>query len=229
MKYRGFCFSLLFLLIFCTNSALAQSQKPKRPVKNPPQYPNIIDLENKDAKPAQATEPEQEEKPAANVVVDPNALAKAFTIIAQELKTLSAEVKALNVRQEMQLELMRQERIERRIDRFESELRPIRERIAALEAEEARLPQLMTRDALLAQTANTATINREATMDQMRAQLSARLRAVQDEKDRLRKAEASQVESLGIYQRMSDEAERKIQQAEEKLRQLEPAKSDRNP
>jgi hypothetical protein len=235
MKYRKFYLYSFLLLAICVGSAWAQqSQKPKRPVKTPPQYPNIIDLEDKSTKPAQPAEPKPEElkpedKQAAAVTVDPAALTKAFTIIAEELKSLSAEVKALNLRQELELELARQARIEQRIDRYESELRPIRERLAGLEAEEVRLPQLMTRDSLLAQTMNTATINREATMEQIRLQYAARLQAVREEKERLLRAQASQVESLGIYQRLSDEIEQKIQKAEEKLRQLEVGKSDRNP
>lgn len=239
MKYRKFCqfchfchFCLLsfLLLAISVGSAWAQqSQKPKRPVKTPPQYPNIIDLEDKTPKPTQSGDPKPEDKQAAAVTVDPAALTKAFTIIAEELKSLSAEVKALNVRQELEVELARQARIEQRMDRYESELRPIRERLAGLESEENRLPQLMTRDALLAQTANTATINREATMEQIRMQYGARLQAVRDEKERLLRMQAAQAESLGIYQRLSDEIEQKIQKAEEKLRQLEAGKSDRNP
>jgi chromosome segregation ATPase len=244
MKYRKFCrscrlcqlclLSALLLAIGVGAAWAQQSQKPKRPVKTPPQYPNIIDLEDKAPKPAQPAEskpaePKPEDKQAAAVTVDPVALAKAFTIIAEELKSLSAEVKALNVRQELEVELARQARIEQRIDRYESELRPLRERLAGLEAEENRLPQLMTRDALLAQTANTATINREATMEQIRSQIGGRLQAVRDEKERLLRMQAAQTESLGIYQRLSDEIEQKIQKAEEKLRQLEAGKSDRNP
>lgn len=235
-KFRQFSLLSFLLLVIGAGSAWAQqSQKPKRPVKTPPQYPNIIDLEDKSAKPAQATEskpegPKSEDKQAAAAVtVDPAALTKAFTIIAEELKSLSAEVKALNVRQELEVELARQARIEQRIDRYESELRPIRERLAGMEAEENRLPQLMTRDALLLQTANTATINREATMEQIRQQYGARLQAVREEKERLLRTQASQVESLGIYQRLSDEIEQKIQKAEEKLRQLESSKPERNP
>ena len=238
MKYRKFClFSCLLLAMSVGPVWAQQSQKPKRPVKTPPQYPNIIDLDDKGSKPAPPGEPKSappgepkpEDKQAAAVTVDPAALTKAFTIIAEELKSLSLEVKALNVRQELELELARIARIEQRIDRYESELRPVRERLAGLEAEEARLPQLMTRDALLAQTANTSTVNRETTMEQIRAQYAARLRTVQEEKDRLLKMQAVQMESLGIYKGLSDEIEQKIQKAEEKLRQLESGKPDRNP
>ena len=241
MKYRKFRqFSLLSFLLLALGAGSAfaqQSQKPKRPVKTPPQYPNIIDLEDKSTKPAQpaAAKPEEtkpapaEDKQAAAVTVDPAALTKAFTIIAEELKSLSSEVKSLNVRQELELELARQARVEQRIDRYEAELRPIRERIAGLEVEEVRLPQLMTRESLIAQTMNTPTINREVTMEQIRQQYAARLQAVREEKERLLRVQTSLTESLGIYQRLSDEIEQRIQKAEEKLKQLEAGKTDRNP
>ncbi len=235
-KFRRFCLLSFLLLVLGVGSAFAQqTQKPKRPVKTPPQYPNIIDLEDKSAKPAQPAaetkleEAKPEDKQSATVTVDPAALTKAFTIIAEELKSLSVEVKSLNVRQDLQLELARQARVEQRIDRYEAELRPIRERIAGLEAEEVRLPQLMTRESLVAQTMNTATINREGTMEQIRQQYALRLQAVRDEKERLLRMQASLTESLGIYQRLSQEIEQKIQKAEEKLRQLEAGKTDRNP
>ena len=79
----------------------------------------------------------------------------------------------------------------------------------------------MTREALLAQTANVGTFNRDATMAQIRYQHETRLGQVRAEVERLRGIEASQVQSLDIYQKLSDEIEKKIQQAEDKLRQFE--------
>lgn len=231
MKYRSFC--LLFVMLIAAGSVLAQeSSKPKRPVKNPPQYPNIIDLENKDQKPKQSTEEKPADQQESTTTIDPEALTKAFVIIAEELKSLSQEVKALNIRQQLEIELMRQSRVEQRVAMYENQLRPIRERITSLEAEEQNLQQLMTRDALLAQTANIPTINREATINQLRYQHESRLNAVRAEKERLLGLEASTSQSLEVYVKLSDEIDRKVQQAEEKLRQLEAAKeaskTDRN-
>lgn len=221
MQYRNFCL-LILLLALGALPALAQ-EKPKRPVKNPPQYPNIIDLDNKDPKlgaPKPAS-PAGEAQQPATVQVQPDALTKAFTIIAEELKSLSQEVKALNVRQQLEIEFLRMNRVEQRIATYENTLRPIRERIALLEAEDQTLQQLMTREALLAQTANIGTFNRDATMAQIRYQHEARLNQVRAEVERLRGLETSQVQSLEIYQKLSDEIEKKIQQAEDKLRQFE--------
>lgn len=225
MKYRNF-YLLFFLLILVVASVNAQQSKPKRPVKNPPQYPNIIDLDNKNRNPPPADQAQQENKQTSEVTINPDALTKAFTIIAEELKSLSQEVKAMNLRQQVQLELLRMSRIEQRIAAYESELRPIRERIAALESEEQTMQQMLSRDSLLAQTANMASINREATMNQLRYQHEIRLQNIRAEKDRLKILEANQTESLNIYQRMSDDIDKKIQQAEEKLRQLESNKAE---
>ncbi|MDX2041823.1 MAG: hypothetical protein SF097_11255 [Acidobacteriota bacterium] len=224
MQYRKIGLFLLLLAV-CAATALAQqSSKPKRPVKNPPQYPNIIDLDNKDAKP-EAKKPvnadNAEAQQATSVQVQADALTKAFTIIAEELKSLSQEVKALNVRQQLEIEFLRMNRVEQRIATYESTLRPIRERIALLEAEDQTLQQLMTRESLLAQTATIGTFNRDATMAQIRYQHEARLNQVRAEVERLRSLETSQVQSLEIYQKLSDEIEKKIQQAEDKLRQFE--------
>lgn len=225
MQYRNFC--LLFLLLAMSAASVVAQEKPKRPVKNPPQYPNIIDLDNKDPKPG-ATKPATpagDTQQSATVTVQPDALTKAFTIIAEELKSLSQEVKALNVRQQLEIEFLRMNRVEQRIATYENTLRPIRERIALLEAEDQTLQQLMTREALLAQTANIGTFNRDATMAQIRYQHEARLNQVRAEVERLRGLEASQVQSLEIYQKLSDEIEKKIQQAEDKLRQFETSKT----
>jgi DNA repair exonuclease SbcCD ATPase subunit len=147
-----------------------------------------------------------------------------MTSLTVELRNLSQELKALNVRQQMSIDLLRQSRLDQRIDRYENDLRPVRERIAALEIEEQKLHQLMTRESLIAQTAQTSTVNREATMQQFKGQLAVRLQAVLDEKERLRKVETDQGASLDIYQKLNIEAEQKIQQAEEKLRELEKIK-----
>lgn len=224
MKYRRFSlFSFLLLIVLAGLAVAQQPAKPKRPVKTPPQYPNIIDLENKDAAPAKQPNPKTGE-PAVAAPAPPDALTQAMTSLTAELRNLSQELKALNVRQQMSIDLLRQSRLDQRIDRYENDLRPIRERITALEVEEQRLQQLMTRESLIAQTAQTSTVNREATMQQFKDQLAVRLQAVQDEKERLRKVQADQAASLDIYQKLNSEAEQKIQQAEEKLRELEKIK-----
>ena len=105
----------------------------------------------------------------------------------------------------------------------------MRERLAALEADEQTLQQAMTREGLLAQTATTPTLNREELMKQLRIQLEARYRATQAEKERLRKLEADLTASLNIYQNISRETERKIQEAEDTLKNIESGKPESGP
>jgi hypothetical protein len=223
MKCAQHVLIALFLIVF-TGLALAQQpDKIKRPVKNPPQYPNIIDLENKEQNSQQKTQ-----EPGA-VEQEAGSLTEAMTSLANEVKTLVQEIRYLNLRQQAQLDILRMTRVDMRIDHYERELRPVRERIAALEVDEQNLLQLMTRDSLIAQTANVGTVNREQTMQQFKLNHETRLRYVLVEKERLRKIESDLVASLGIYQNLSKETERKIQVAEELLRQSEEVRGERKP
>src|SRR5262245_61203337 len=215
MKYQKLCLFLFLSAVVMTVSAAAQQPaKVKRPVKNPPQFPNIIDLENKDTRPTsqQANQPsnQQNSAPDADAVQQPGTLAGAVMSLAGELRALGQELRSLNMRQQTQIEMLRMTRVDMRIDSYERELRPVRERLAALEADEHTLQQAMTREGLLAQTATTPTLNREELMKQLRIQLEARYRATQAEKERLRKLEADLTASLNIYQNISRETERKI-------------------
>ncbi len=231
MKYQKLSlFSLLFVLVL-TGFALAQQPtKVKRPVKNPPQYPNIIDLENKDAQPnSQQNQAPNTQDQTTSASQPPDALAQAMTTLAVEVRTLVQELRSLNIRQQAQLDTLKMTRLDMRIDHYERELKPVRERITALEAEGQNLYQLMTRESLLAQSANIATLNREQTMQQIKYNHEARLRFVQSEKERLRKVENDLVSSMGIYQNLGSETERRIQAAEETLRQLETIKTERKP
>jgi hypothetical protein len=142
------------------------------------------------------------------------------------MRALGQELRTLNLRGQTQIEMLKMARVDLRIDHYERELRPVRDRLVALEADEQTLLQLMTREALLAQTATAATFNREELMKQLRLQHEARYRAAQAEKERLRKLETDLTASLNIYQNLSREAERKIQAAEEVLQQIESAKPE---
>jgi len=221
MKYPTF-FPYAFLALALTGLVAAQQPaKPKRPVKNPPQYPNIIDLEGKEP----PANPQPQPQPQGSVLETPAAsqpdLAGAMLALAGEMRTLAREIKALNLRSQAQLDLMKITRIDLRVDHYERELRPIRDRMALLDAEENTLLQLMTRESLQAQTAQAATFNRDELMRQLRAQHEVRLRAVQAEKERLRKLEADVAQSLNIYQKLGSSAEQRVLDAEELLKQME--------
>jgi hypothetical protein len=226
MKYRKFRSSFLsaFFLsaVVMTGSAAAQQPaKIKRPVKNPPQFPNIIDLENKDAKQTDRQTDQQDNAPVADAGGQTDSLAVAVQSLANELRALGQELRSLNIRGQAQFEMLRMTRADMRIDYYERELRPVRDRITALESDEQVLRQLMTREGLLAQTASMPTLNREESMKQLRMQHEARYRAIQFEQERLRKLEADLTASLKIYQTISRETEQKIQEAEDTLKNIE--------
>jgi hypothetical protein len=117
--------------------------------------------------------------------------------------------------------MLRMTRADMRIDYYERELRPVRDRLSSIEAEKRLLQQATTREGLLAQTANAPTFNREELMKQLRFQHDARYRVLQDEEERLRKLEADMSASLKIYQNVSRETEQKIQEAEDVLKNIE--------
>jgi hypothetical protein len=227
MNYRKLCSSIflssIFLLavVLTSHSAAQQPAKIKRPVKNPPQFPNIIDLENKDTPQTNRQAEQQNTAPGADVGQQPDSLAVAVQSLANELRALGQELRSLNIRGQAQMEMLRMTRVDMRIDHYERELKPVRDRIGALEADEQVLQQLMSRQGLLAQTATTPTLNRDELMKQYRAQHEARYRAVQAEKERLRKLEADLTASLKIYQNISRETEQRIQEAEDALKSIE--------
>jgi|SRR5262245_23353121 len=224
MKYQKFCYFLFSSLLLLTSAVSAQQpSKPKRPVKNPPQFPNIIDLEKKDQRPATQTtaQPAGQENSETQPVQQADVLARAMMSVVGEMKALTQEIRSLNIRNQAQLDTLKLTRLDMRIDHYERELRPVRDRLAALDNDENTLSQMMTRESLMAQTANAPTFNRDELMKQVRLQHEARLRGVQVEKERLRKLEANLTQSLSIYQKLSIDTEQRIQDAEGALKQLE--------
>lgn len=223
MKYRNLLCSACLASLLLSGAAFAQQPaKVRKPVKNPPQYPHIIDLEGQAAPPATQTAPPTSAPataPAAPAAVAPSdALVLAVQSLAGEVRTLVGEIRALNLRQQAQLELTRMTRLDLRIDHYERELKPLRERLAALEVEEQNLNQLMSRESLLAQTATVGTLDRDATMRQVRQQHEYRLRLVQNEKERLQRQEADLAKELAVIRSAGAETELRIKQTEELLK-----------
>src|SRR5690242_7583512 len=111
MMHRKFFFSLFLSAFVLTGFASAQQPaKIKRPVKNPPQFPNIIDLDNKDA-PRQADQ--QGSAAGADAVQQPqDSLAAAIQSLANEMRALGQEIRSLNIRGQAQLEMLRMARVD---------------------------------------------------------------------------------------------------------------------
>src|SRR5882672_6606845 len=122
MRYRKLCLSLFLSAVVLTGIAAAQQPaKIKRPVKNPPQFPNIIDLENKDTQQTNRQADQQDKAPGADAVQQTDSLAVAVQSLANELRALGQEIRSLNIRGQAQLEMLRMARVDMRIDYYERE------------------------------------------------------------------------------------------------------------
>ncbi len=217
--------SLLLSLVMFMATAVAQQPKKKLPVKNPPQYPHIIDLENKETPSEKGELSTTEQLPQLS-----EQLVRAVQTLASEVQNLVKEMRALNLRQQAQLEMLRLTRAESQIELYEKELRETRERIARLEADERNLNELTKPESLLAQTQNIGTFDRQATMRQIKAAHEANLRNVIAHKEVLQKREAELVVILEGYRTTNSETEKRLKLAEEMIRQLEsPPPAERQP
>lgn len=214
---------ILFALVFALNAdGLAQKTK-KRPVKNPPQFPNIIDTGEQSAQPVTT---EGENQKAATPPAEPPQqmdvlLVKAVVGLTLEVRSLVQEMKALNVRQQAQLDMLRLTRADLRIDQYERELKTARDRLAVLTAEEQNLQLFITPDSLNAQVAGIATFDKATTMRQLKANHEARLKVVQTEKELLQQRVTELVSALEGFRSSGSEAEKRLQSAEEILKQLD--------
>lgn len=229
MKYPQYLIFAFLLVLFSVMVAAAQQPtKIKRPVKNPPQFPNIIDLDDK-SKPAA----EAQEKEAAEAPLPVDALTRAIEGLTGEMKTLVLEVRSLNLRQQAQLDMLRLTRIDLRVDFYDRELRPVRDRMNALAAEEQNLYRLMMPESLVAQTANISTLSRDKTIEQMKLNYEARISQVKAEQERLKALESDLANTLNAFQKLGVEADRRIVEAEQILRQIEstrdPAQAEKKP
>lgn len=231
MQYRKLLFAIFVVCLSVSFVAAQQPAKVRKPVKNPPQYPNIIDLEGAQPQPAQQpqTQPQSTVPSAAAPVQQPDALVQAVMVLAGEVRTLVGEMRALNLRQQAQVEMTRMTRLDLRVDHYERELKTVKDRIAALEVDEQNLNQLMTREGLLAQTATMGTLDREASMRQIKQQQEYRLRLVQEEKERLRRVEADLTKELNAVKAAGSESEQRVKQTEELLKGLSPSSQPDKP
>jgi len=225
MKYQKLGLWSFSLALALTVVAGAQTQQPakKRPMKNQPQYPRIIGGDEKDA-PQEKTEPAPT---AAGTTPQPSEqLVRAVESLAGEVRSLVQEMRALNVRQQAQIDVLRMTRNDLRIDLYDRELKTTRDRLAQLESDEQNLQLLIKPEGLEAQLRSIPTLDRDTTMRQIKAGHEARLRAVQAEKELLQKREAELSNALAGYRASTGDAEKRLQHAEEMLRQLNAPPAD---
>ena len=193
----------------------AQASRTPRPTKNPPQYPNIIDLENKGTS---TTKPGNDSTPESTNV--DAALVRAVQSLALEVRTLVQEMRALNVRQQAQLDLLRLTRGDLRIDSFDRELRSTNERLAQVERDEQVLRAGLTPEGLAAQVSRLGTIDRDETTRVIRRDLESRLASILPEKERLRVRKSELEAAILGFRDTNDRAEKRLELVDDALRQL---------
>src|SRR5215471_14787308 len=111
MMYRKLCSALFLSAVVLTGFAAAQQPaKIKRPVKNPPQFPNIIDLDNKDAQQTNRQADQQDNVQGIDAGRQPDSLAAAIQSLANEMRALGQELRSLNIRGQAQLDLLKMTR-----------------------------------------------------------------------------------------------------------------------
>jgi hypothetical protein len=218
MKQFSMFLALTFFLAVSGPDLAAQTPRQQRPVKNPPQYPHIIDLEKKRA--AEAARGEPETTATETVPGVASALVRSVETLAIELRTLVLEMRALNVRQQAQLDLLRLTRGDLRIDTYERELKTVTERLSQILIEEQNLRAAMTPEGLAAQLQQFGTVNRDETMRQIKQNLEARVNLLQPEKERLQGREGELRLLLAGLHGANDDTERRIQLIDDALRQL---------
>lgn len=220
MKYLSTLILLSLIQLGIGQIGLAQ-QPAKRPVKNPPQYPNIIDLDNKES-PAEANRDDKSEDKALSIqTAQSEALLKAVESLTGEMRSLVREIRTMNLRQQTQLDITRVSGLGPRIDGLNGELRGIRERLSSLSVDEQNIGQLMTRESLISQSSIIGTLDREKTMEQIRSQHETKLRFILADKERLQRTENDLIGQLQYYQNLQDEAEKRIRMSEDLIRRLE--------
>ncbi|MFN0120876.1 MAG: hypothetical protein ACKV2V_10270 [Blastocatellia bacterium] len=226
-------FFLVLLFVLPRETALAQkpSQKPRRPVKNQPQYPHILETDEgteKSANPGageqlQAGQPETKAAPKtpAKPVTYEELMIRALVGLTREVSTVGVELRQLNIRQQAILDMQQLTRADLRVDQYERELKNTRDRLTLLEADAQNLQYLMKEESLNAQVASIPTFDRSTTMRQIKANHEARLRVVETEKEIMRRRENELVSVLEAARESGGLAEKRLQAAAEALQQLE--------
>lgn len=226
--------SLLLTFVFLLGiSALVNAQetqpqrqqkttKQQKPTKYPTQFDKIIDTEEK-----KAGEPTGEEKTEAVPIVTPKtdslaseALVKAVESLTTEVKNLVGEVRASNARQQMQTDILRLTRTDLRIDRYESELKTVRDRLALLEADYQNLQMLLTPEALEVQVSRMPYASKGDAIRQVKDAHEARLRVVTAEREIVLRREKELADVVKAFRDVGAETEKRLQGIEETLKKL---------
>ncbi|MBL8204575.1 MAG: hypothetical protein JNM09_10130 [Blastocatellia bacterium] len=223
MQYQKSLLFVLVLMLSCL--AVAQTQPPKtnkqRPTKHPTQFDKIIDAEEIPAN--QPVSPEKAESSSTPVKADPlasDALVQAVQSLTVEVKNLVNEVRSTNARQQVQTDILRLSRLDLRLDRYESELKTVRDRLALLETDYQNLQFLLTPEAIEAQVSRMPYANKSDAVRQVKESHEARLRSVAAERELVKRREGELAAVVTNFREASTETEKRLAAIEESLKKL---------
>jgi chromosome segregation ATPase len=223
MQFRKAAVSFLALVIVaCFSVGASAHQRKPRPTKYPQQLPQIIGDENArpdSAQPAPQGNTNNTDAAGLNLTPQQNdSLIRAVEVLSGEVRSLVQEMRALNARQQAQLDILRLTRADLRIDQYERELKATRDRLVQVGNDEQQLQFALKPESLEAQMRTVPTLNRDATMQQIKESYEARLRAVVAEKEMLQRREAEISGALKGYQDAIGDTERRLQAVEDSLK-----------
>ncbi len=228
MQYpKSFLLSFALMLSWFTFVG-AQTQPPKqqRPTKHPTQFDKIIDTEDKQPNQPPNTEKTEAVSVKAELQVS-DALVQAVQSLTVEVKNLVNEVRSTNARQQVQTDILRLSRLDLRLDRYESELKTVRDRLALLEADYQNLQFLLTPEAIEAQVSRMPYANKSDAVRQVKDAHEARLRNVTAERELVKRREAELAGVVKGFREASEETEKRLVAIEEALRKLAEAQADK--
>jgi len=206
----------LFLMTIMFLSAVQTfgQARTQRPVKNPPQYPNIISSEGKEAGKNQP----QPDATAPSVATPE--FVRVLELLTGEVRQLVSEIRAMNVRQQAQLDMLKLTRgdgIEANIAR---EHRAAADAVSQLEKNELNLLESLKPDNLAMRASQVGTLNKDETMRHMKRDLEAELLAVQTAKAQAQAQELELRQRLETIRTANEGVAHRLEMVEELLRQL---------
>jgi hypothetical protein len=188
--------------------------RQQRPVRNPPQYPNIISDGKTDPGKAQP-HPDPSAQPIASAD-----FVRVLESLAGEVKELVNEIRAMNVRQQAQLDMLRLTRgdgLEANLDR---DHRTAAETVRELERSELSLIETLKPENLAIRASQVGTLDKDATIRQMKHDLEAELLKVQTHKAQMQAQELEIRQRLEAIRSKNENTERRLELVEDALRQL---------
>ena len=234
MQYQKSFLLSLVLMLNCFAFVVGQTQPPKtnkqRPVKHPTQFDKILGTEELPAnQPTNTDKTEAAPATAKTELQSSDALVQAVLNLTVEVKNLVNEVRSTNTRQQVQTDILRLSRLDLRLDRYESELKTVRDRLALLETDYQNLQALLTPEGIEAQVSRMPYANKSDAVRQVKETFEARLRAVSAERDIVKRREAELSGVVQGFREASTETEKRVQVIEEALKKLAEAQLAEKP